>query len=92
MADLMFLSPTQAFRGHKDHQFWVAGLHWRRQKMEQTTIDGKPLEPAFREGSFVATASMSGHIANIPQLQAPYNAAKAGVIHLCKHIYYERLT
>jgi sorbose reductase len=60
--------------------------------MEQTTIDGKPLEPAFREGSFVATASMSGHIANIPQLQAPYNAAKAGVIHLCKHIYYERLT
>lgn len=32
----------------------------------------------------MATASMSGHIANIPQLQAPYNAAKAGVIHLCK--------
>jgi len=60
----------------------VAGLHWRRQKKEQTTIDGKKLEPAFREGSFVATASMSGHIVNIPQLQATYNAAKAGVIHL----------
>lgn len=35
-------------------------------------------------GSFIATASMSGHIANIPQLQAAYNAAKAGVIHLCR--------
>lgn len=62
----------------------VAGIHWRRQKLEQTTIDGKKLEPAFREGSFVATASMSGHIVNIPQLQAGYNAAKAGVIHLCR--------
>jgi hypothetical protein len=61
----------------------VAGIHWRRQKKEQTTIDGKKLEPPFREGSFVATASMSGHIVNIPQLQAAYNAAKAGVIHLC---------
>jgi sorbose reductase len=65
----------------------VAGTHWRRQKLEQTTIDGKKLEPAFREGSFVATASMSGHIVNIPQLQATYNAAKAGVIHLCKSPY-----
>lgn len=62
----------------------VAAIHWRRQKKEQTTIDGKKLEPAFREGSFVATASMSGHIVNFPQLQATYNAAKAGVIHLCK--------
>lgn len=59
----------------------VAGLHWRRQKKEGTTIDGKPLEN-FREGSFIATASMSGHIVNLPQLQASYNAAKAGVIHL----------
>lgn len=59
-------------------------LHWRRQKKEQTTIDGKPLLPAFREGSYVATASISGTIVNIPQLQAAYNAAKAAVIHLCK--------
>lgn len=61
----------------------AAGLHWRRQKLEQTTIDGQKLEPAFREGSFIATASMSGVIVNIPQMQAAYNAAKAGVIHLC---------
>lgn len=62
----------------------VAGTYWRRQKLEQTTIDGQKLEPAFREGSFVATASISGTIVNIPQLQAAYNAAKAGVIHLCR--------
>ncbi|CZT03976.1 probable sorbitol utilization protein SOU2 [Rhynchosporium agropyri] len=67
----------------------VAAIHWRRQKKEQTTIDGKPLEVPFREGSFVATASMSGHIVNIPQLQATYNAAKAGIIHLCKSLAVE---
>merc|ERR1712000_123399 len=59
------------------------------QKKEQTTIDGKPLETPFREGSFVATASMSGGIVNIPQLQAAYNAAKAGVIHLVKSLAVE---
>lgn len=50
---------------------------------EGTDINGKKLEN-FRTGSFIATASMSGHIVNIPQLQAAYNAAKAGVIHLGK--------
>lgn len=48
---------------------------------EGTDINGNKLEN-FRAGSFIATASMSGHIVNIPQLQAAYNAAKAGVIHL----------
>jgi sorbose reductase len=60
----------------------AAGKHWRRQKAEGTTTDGKKLEN-YTYGSFVATASMSGHIVNIPQLQGAYNAAKAGVIHLC---------
>jgi len=32
---------------------------------------------------------MSGHIVNIPQLQAAYNAAKAGVIHLCRSLAVE---
>lgn len=58
-----------------------AGQHWRRQKKEGTTSHGDRLE-GFRYGSFIATASMSGHIVNIPQLQAGYNAAKAGIIHL----------
>jgi sorbose reductase len=61
----------------------AAGKHFRRQKREGTTLDGKKLD-GFNQGSFIATASMSGHIANIPQLQAAYNASKAAVIHLCK--------
>ena len=59
----------------------AAGLHWRRQKQDGTDINGEKLKN-FSYGSFIATASMSGHIVNIPQLQAAYNAAKAGVIHL----------
>lgn len=47
---------------------WAAGKWFRKQGY----------------GSFIATASMSGHITNIPQLQTPYNAAKAAVIHFCK--------
>jgi sorbose reductase len=60
----------------------AAGQHWRRQVSEGTTIDGYPLI-GFKKGNFIATASISGHIVNIPFKQAPYNAAKAGVIHLC---------
>ncbi|KAK6200953.1 uncharacterized protein RJT21DRAFT_30443 [Scheffersomyces amazonensis] len=41
------------------------------------------------KGSLIFTASMSGHIANVPQLQAPYNAAKAAVIHLSKSLAIE---
>lgn len=67
-----------------DGTFYCAracGAVWREQKK-------KGLE-GFKGGSFVATASMSGHVVNIPQLQAAYNAAKAGVIHLCKSLAVE---
>lgn len=40
-------------------------------------------------GSFIITASMSGHIVNVPQLQAPYNAAKAACLHLGKSLAVE---
>lgn len=40
-------------------------------------------------GSFIATASMSGHIVNIPQMQTAYNAVKAGVIHYCRGLAVE---
>lgn len=60
----------------------TAGAHFRRQKKEGTTTDGKPLEN-FVAGSFIATASMSGSIVNVPQLQAVYNGSKAAVIHFC---------
>lgn len=58
----------------------AAGKHFRRQAQDGTDINGNKID--FRTGSFIATASMSGHVVNIPQLQAAYNAAKAGVLHL----------
>ncbi|PYH48862.1 putative carbonyl reductase [Aspergillus saccharolyticus JOP 1030-1] len=66
----------------------AAASHWRRQKEQGTDFFGNKLEN-FTYGSFVATASMSGHIVNFPQMQAAYNAAKAGVIHLCKSLAVE---
>ncbi|KAI9791580.1 MAG: L-xylulose reductase [Peltula sp. TS41687] len=65
----------------------AAGAHFRRQVHEGTDINGNKLD--FKHGSFIATASMSGHIVNIPQLQAAYNAAKAGVIHLVRSLAVE---
>lgn len=61
----------------------AAADHWRRQKEEGTDANGNKLVN-FTYGSFVATASMSGHIVNFPQMQAAYNAAKTAVIHLCR--------
>ena len=66
----------------------AAAKYWRRQKLEGTDLSGNRLEN-YTTGSFIATASMSGVIVNIPQLQAAYNAAKAGVIHLCKSLAVE---
>lgn len=40
-------------------------------------------------GSIVNTASMSGHIVNVPQPQCAYNASKAGVILLTKSLAVE---
>ncbi|KFY80931.1 hypothetical protein V499_00264 [Pseudogymnoascus sp. VKM F-103] len=66
----------------------AAGKHWRRQAAEGTTMDGNNLA-GFKQGSFIATASMCGHVVNIPLKQAPYNASKAAVIHLCKSLAVE---
>lgn len=65
-----------------------AAAHWRRQKEEGTDLNGQKLDN-FTYGSFVATASMSGHIVNFPQMQAAYNAAKSGVLHMCKSLAVE---
>jgi len=40
-------------------------------------------------GKIINTASMSGHIVNTPQNQAPYNVSKAGVIHLTRSLAAE---
>ncbi|KAL2142117.1 hypothetical protein VTI28DRAFT_1511 [Corynascus sepedonium] len=41
------------------------------------------------KGSMVFIGSMSGAIVNVPQPQAPYNAAKAAVRHLCASLSVE---
>ncbi|KIW20670.1 hypothetical protein PV08_01247 [Exophiala spinifera] len=51
----------------------AVGLHFRDRKT----------------GSFIITASMSGHIANFPQEQTSYNVAKAGCIHLARSLANE---
>lgn len=44
------------------------------------------------KGSIINTASMSGHIVNVPQPQCAYNASKAGVIMLTKSMAVEWAT
>ena len=61
----------------------AAGKVWKRQKETGKGLDGTPLTN-YREGSFIATASISGLIVNIPQSQAVYNASKAAIVQLCK--------
>ena len=41
------------------------------------------------KGSIINTASISAHITNLPQKQAPYNISKAGVIMLTKNLASE---
>ena len=67
----------------------AAGKHFRRQFREKTDLNGKSLGADYSGGSFIATASISGWIVNVPQLQAAYNAAKAGVRQLCKSLAVE---
>lgn len=52
------------------------------------TIAGKYML-AHGGGSIINTASMSGHIVNVPQPQCAYNASKAGVIQLTKSLAIE---
>lgn len=40
-------------------------------------------------GSLIMTASMSGHIVNVPNYQTCYNAAKAAVLHMSKSLAVE---
>lgn len=42
-----------------------------------------------KKGSIINTASMSGVIVNVPQLQSSYNASKAAVMHLTKSLAVE---
>ncbi|KAJ2968440.1 hypothetical protein NUW58_g10220 [Xylaria curta] len=66
----------------------AAALHWRRQRQEGTTADGKPLEN-YLSGSFICTASIAAHTTISPQVQAVYNASKAAVVQACKSLAVE---
>ncbi|RPB09558.1 NAD(P)-binding protein [Morchella conica CCBAS932] len=72
--------------------------HDRMQKLWGVNVDGtylcavevaKHLIASKKPGSMVFIGSMSGSIVNIPQPQAPYNAAKAAVRHLASSMAVE---
>jgi len=72
--------------------------HDRMQKLWGVNVDGtylyavavaKHLMERQSPGSIVMIGSMSGSIVNVPQPQAPYNAAKAAVRHLAASLAVE---
>lgn len=72
--------------------------HDRMQKLWGVNVDGtylyavavaKHLMERNSPGSIVMIGSMSGEIVNVPQPQAPYNAAKAAVRHLARSLAVE---
>ena len=72
--------------------------HDRLQKLWGVNVDGtylfavavaKHLMKRKAEGSLIFIGSMSGSIVNVPQPQAPYNAAKAAVRHLASSLAVE---
>jgi D-arabinitol 2-dehydrogenase len=72
--------------------------HDRMQKLWGVNVDGtylyavavaKHLMERQAQGSIVMIGSMSGSIVNVPQPQAPYNAAKAAVRHLAASLAVE---
>ncbi|CAK7564835.1 MAG: L-xylulose reductase [Sporothrix epigloea] len=63
-----------------------------RTDLSGTAYCAKAVGAHFKQrgtGSFVITASMSGHIVNFPQEQTSYNVAKAGCIHMAKSLANE---
>lgn len=72
--------------------------HDRMQKLWGVNVDGtwlfavgvaKHLMERKAPGSIVMIGSMSGAIVNVPQPQAPYNAAKAAVRHMASSLAVE---
>ena len=72
--------------------------HDRMQKLWGVNVDGtylfavavaKHLMERKANGSIVMIGSMSGSVVNVPQPQAPYNAAKAAVRHLAASLAVE---
>lgn len=72
-----------------------AGDKWRRMidvDLNAVFYGAKAVGRIFKEqqkGSFIITASMSGHIANVPNYQTAYNVAKAGALHFGRSLAVE---
>ncbi|EPS42285.1 hypothetical protein H072_3760 [Dactylellina haptotyla CBS 200.50] len=88
-------SKTDVFRNINDIDYYsiyysakAAGQHFRRQKLQGTTINGNKLEN-YNYGSFVVTSSMSGLRQLLPQCATPYGAAKAAVTHFSRGLAVE---
>ncbi len=73
----------------------MAFEHWKRvidinlTGVYLTAVAAGKYMMAHGGGSIINTASMSGHIVNVPQPQCAYNASKAGVIMLTKSLAVE---
>ncbi|KAK0703206.1 hypothetical protein B0T26DRAFT_756772 [Lasiosphaeria miniovina] len=59
---------------------WEDGPMLDGKRKEGTTVDGQELGAGYRGGSFIATASMSGHVAKIPQLRRRIYRADDGAV------------
>lgn len=76
----------------------IAYPYERMKKLWGVNVDGtylfatgvaKHLMERKEQGSMVMIGSMSGSIVNVPQPQAPYNAAKAAIRHLAASLAVE---
>lgn len=73
--------PEEEFRKMLDVNF--NGVFWTAQAAASVMKGTKT------RGSIIFTASVSALLVNVPQKQAAYNAAKAGVVHLAKSLAVE---
>lgn len=66
----------------------AVGPHFKRQTAEKTDLNGRPLQN-YTSGSLVATSSLGATREQVPNPQAPYNAAKAAMSGFCRGLAVE---
>lgn len=71
------------------YEQWLKVINVNLNSVFLTDIAAGKYMLAHGGGSIINTASMSGHIVNVPQPQCAYNASKAGVIQLTKSLAVE---
>lgn len=77
-----------------DHQDWKRQVETNLDAVYYSSIVmGKIFKANFdksgTKSKFIITASISGHVVNVPQVQAPYNAIKAATVQLAKSLAVE---